>query len=175
MPEKSTYRANVSMKVKRPDGVYVQLQPGDEIPPGVIESWPNPGPWAKRGHFSRIDGKPVDLNMRGAYVPPQPSTDADAVRALEERRGGGSPFPKAGPADMGPGKQPVTVDPSEREMDAVKPGKPIDPKLVEALAAKSRNELNKLAEKAGLKINGSESKPEIAAALLRKDASTTEA
>lgn len=170
MPEKSIYRAKVAMRVKRKDGVYVNLSPGDDIPPGVVEKWNNPGLWAKRGHIERVDGGVIDTHTKNPYTPPRPSTDADMRRALEGP-GEGSMFPKAGPGDIGPGKDklPAINDPSDREMDQdVGEAKPIDPKLLEEMASRSRKELLALAEKEGLRLNGSESKADIASALIRK-------
>ena len=171
------YRALVSIKVKLPDGRYDTLQYGDDIPPGVVEKWTNPGLWAKRGFIERKDGSPIS-NAKNAYVPPHASTDEDIERALTRSTGPSAPFPKAGEgAEIGPGKgqQSAAVTPSDAELDAAidahekaPAAKPVDPKLLEELAARSRKELVALAEKQGMKVNGSESKAELAAALLKK-------
>jgi hypothetical protein len=178
------YRALISMRHKLPtipgvsvkfpsgedvelNGEYRNLNPGDPIP--GAEKWPNPYLWWKRKYIERLDGKDVQAGRHGDYVPPQPSTEEDTRRALEPGPRRESPFQKAGPGDIGPSKDsiPAVVDPSDEEMDAPTPeAQPIDPSILREMSARSRKELLSLAEKAGLKINGNESKADIAKSLL---------
>jgi len=166
-PYRPQYKALISMSVKFPDGTYRDLAPGDPIP--GAEKWNNPFLWAKRGHIARIDGKPVEYGSRGSYEPPRPTTTEDIKRVLSKPGHDGSPFPKAGPETIGPGEgqTPSIVDPSDREMDRKpKQAEKIDQKVIDELQARSRKELLDLAKQVNLRVNASDSKEDIARALL---------
>jgi hypothetical protein len=145
---------------------HVNLNPGDPIPYGIVESWPNPGLWAKRHYIARIDGLPFDMNMRASYQPPRALTEADLERSSPERRS--SPFHQAGPDGIGPGegKASAVQDPSDAELDREPaPAAPIDPKKLAELQARTRRELLNLAAQKNLKVNSSDSKEDLIHAL----------
>jgi hypothetical protein len=165
LPSESPYQASIAMRVKRPDGVYVDLAPGDAIPAGVVESWPDPQVLFKRRHFCRFDGANLDPNVRGKYVPPRALTDEDIDRNLEPApsRPGGSHEP-VGPVD---GKVSAARVITDQELDT-KPAnvKPASAEKIAELQSKSRRELMNLAAQSNVRVGGSESKDELVRSLL---------
>jgi hypothetical protein len=164
--QQPVYEAFIAMRVKRPDGIYVDLSPGEPIPAGVVESWPDPQALFKRKHFGRIDGMPLDPHLRGKYIPPRALTEDDLDRHLEAA----PPRPGHAHEPIGPvdGKQSAARNFSDQELDAPPPEtKPASPERLAELQNKTRRELINFAAQTGVHVAGNESKDALISALLR--------
>ena len=157
------------------DGKYRDFEPGEPIP--GAETWSNPYLWCKRNFIERIDGKQATQNEpHGPYIPPHALTEEDVQHIAELKRkklageDTGSPqWMKSTPQENEEySRRPQAArDPSKAEMEAVPAVQnPASQKSLDELRALTRGELFRLVkEKGNIKVNGSESKDELAKAL----------